>query len=96
MGVYKIEIDSDERGFTLTLWDDDTGEHTFNVHHVAEDLYDQAKRRIGPWLAERDAAYATRSAHVTPQEAQELLDYGVYDDDPAKRLWAERVAKGER
>lgn len=92
MSVYKVEIDSDERGFTLTLWDDDTGEHFFRLD-VAEDLYDQAKSRIGPWLAERDLARST--PHVTPQEAQELLDYGVYDDDPHKRIWAERVARGE-
>jgi hypothetical protein len=67
---------------------------------VAEALHRQVKLEIDPYVREKEearAAYATRHPDWMPREvrqaeAQELLDSGVYDDDPAKRAWAESEA----
>lgn len=78
--VESIRIESDERGFELhvVVGDDidvdDEGRAILNVQAVAEELYDAVKGAIGPWLAERDEAYASyraRAGGLTDDEREE-------------------------
>lgn len=70
---------------------------------VAEQLARATAREMGSWLAEKDeaeAAFRRRDPRYMPrevmmEEGRQLLDDGVYDGDPAKWEWAQRVASGE-
>ena len=55
----EIKIESDERGFELHVTTDEGDRYIFNIHSIAEELYDTVKRSIGPWLDEMYAAKAT-------------------------------------
>lgn len=56
--AHTVSIEEDEDGFTITLEgvDDLDGIVRVNIQDVAENLYDQARARILPWLRERDEA----------------------------------------
>ena len=61
-----VKIESDEAGFELhVLLDEDVCTHSqsgdwlvVNVQAVAEELFDAVKSSIGPWLQEKEAAFA--------------------------------------
>lgn len=73
-----INIGSGEEGFELYL-STDTGTYVVNIHALAETMLDEAKSEIGPWIAEREDARATR--HVTD-------DADAYPaDDPKHPDW---------
>lgn len=57
----KITIEHDEGGFELHIHSEDAYV-SFNIHAIAEALYDTVKREIGPWLYERDMAKASMPA----------------------------------
>jgi len=58
MNAEAIRVESDERGFELHIDTTDDGTVIVNVQGVAEELFDAVKSSIGPWLQERDAAFA--------------------------------------
>lgn len=66
MNAEGIRIESDERGFELHIDTTDDGTMIFNVHGVAEELYDAVKGAIGPWLAEMESAQAEYRAGIRP------------------------------
>ena len=85
MNVEDVKIECDERGFELHLIVDDgmmvlersivDGVLILNVQAVAEQLYDQAKMVIGPWLQERDdAAREYRTGIADDPTQQPVLD----------------------
>jgi hypothetical protein len=68
-----VKIESDEEGFELhmelssddlKLTDDDV--LMLNIQGIAEELYDAVKGSIGPWLYERNQAYAEYRAGIRP------------------------------
>ncbi len=100
--VEAVKIESDERGFELhiVVGDDidvdDQGRAILNVQGVAEELYDAVKGAIGPWLAERDAAYAEweRSDRARRPDDIDRDDEGYALDDPKHPTFHERYAAG--
>jgi hypothetical protein len=108
MKAWDITIEGDEQGWQMHVRteDCDSGPCDFSIFlppDVGEQLHRWVKLEIDPWVqekAEARAAHATRHPDWMPKkvkqaEAQEILDAGVYDDDPGKRIWAEGVARGE-
>ena len=108
MRVWDLVLDSDEGYWILTVrvedCDGDQCEFKFQLPaDMAEQLHKRVELEIDPWvqeMREAKAAYARGDERWKPNavraaEAQEILDTGAYDDDPAKRHWAERVARGE-
>lgn len=99
--VWDLMIESDEGYWILTLRTEDCEgdspcEFQFQLPpDMAEQLHKRAGLEIGPWLAEKEAARASLASRTTVRQVQDELDCGVYDDDPAKRVWAERVVSGE-
>lgn len=82
--------------------DDSKCEFQFSLPvDVVEQLHAAVVREYGPHVEEREMARAEylrghgKPFTVQQAEAQDLLDMGVYKDDPAKQIWAERVARGE-
>jgi hypothetical protein len=84
----------------------DGGECDFRFHmptDVALQLRRWVKLEIDSYAAEAEearAAYKRGDDRWKPQEvrqaeARDLIDSGVYDNDPAKRAWAEGVSNGE-
>jgi hypothetical protein len=100
--AWDITIESDEQGWMMQVRteDCDSGPCDFSIFlpiDVAEQLHRWVKIEIEPYVqekAEARTAYITGHPDWIPHEvrqaeAQDLLDSGVYDDDPAKRAWAE-------
>ena len=82
--AHTVSIEEDEDGFTITLEGVDEGDGIVrvNVQNVAEQLYDQVKARIGPWLRERDEAYAEFKARFSCS-FEDIDESGGYDlSDP--------------
>lgn len=72
--AHEVSIECDEDGFTITLEGVDEGDGIVrvNIQDVAEQLYDQVKARIGPWLREREDAEQTfNRAYAAEEEARE-------------------------
>ena len=69
MNTETIKIDCDERGFTITIDGDSVdpdyqaGRYTWRIADP-EAFYDHVKAAIGPWLYERDQAFAEFKAQV--------------------------------
>lgn len=77
----KITIECDDRGFELHIQSEDAYV-SFNIHAIAEALYDTVKAEIGPWLYERDMAKASMPFRCNPDES------GGYDiSDPKHPNW---------
>lgn len=78
----EVRIESDERGFELHVYDDEGDWHVFNVHGIAEQLYDAVKAGIGPWLQEKyDAEREYRTGIADDPMQQPVLDrIKGYDD----------------
>lgn len=66
-----IEIDGDEDGFHLVVTTDTGAKLRLRIADE-EQLYDAAKREIGPWLYERDQARATMTRQE--EDAYDLND----------------------
>lgn len=108
MKVWDLMIESDEGYWVLTVrtedCDDDRCEFRFQLPaEMAEQLHKRVELEIDPWvqeMLEAKAAYQRGDPRWKPRdqvtaEAQAILDSGAYADDPAKRMWAEQVARGE-
>ncbi len=88
MNADTITIESDERGFELHLIDEDGEHHSWNIHAIAEELYDTVKREIGPWVAEGQAARHEYDRRVSADfpEMQPVLD-AIRGVDEQDDLW---------
>ena len=99
--VWDLMIDSDEGYWILTVRCDDCDgdsecEFKFQLPpDVAEQLHKRVGLEIAPWIEEKEAARATFASRTTVEQVQSELEAGVYDDDPHKRVWAQRVVAGE-
>ena len=62
MNVEHVTVECDERGFELHLLvdedvrSDDNGRLILNVQMVAEQLWDEMVKHVGPWVLEKAAA----------------------------------------
>ena len=88
-----VKIESDEAGFELhVLLDEDVCTHSqsgdwlvMNVQAVAEELFDAVKSSIGPWLQEKEAAFAEFRAaggHPMCPDEDGRCVYGRDEDCP--------------
>jgi hypothetical protein len=90
-----IRIVGDERGFELhVLVDEDptiteSGWLIVNVHSVAEQLYNQARVEIGPWLREAEEARAS----MPPNFGEEDEDSGYDLSDPKHPTYHDRMSE---
>lgn len=73
MNADRITIESDEHGFELHVETDEGDRYVFNIHGIAEEVYDTVKREIGPYLYERDVARASAPARLTDEEREEEI-----------------------
>ncbi len=88
MNADKVTIESDERGFELHILDDDGDWHIFNIHAIAEQVYDEVKREIGPWLYEMDQARISRPATLTDAEREEEIRCAAHGlEGPNAKQW---------
>jgi hypothetical protein len=85
MNAERVTIESDEAGFELHVMDENGDWHIWNIHGIAEDVYDTVKREIGPWLYERDQARSDMIRRVPEYAAWEN---SFRCDDP-ERDWVE-------
>ncbi len=69
----EVKIESDERGFELHVYDDEGDWHVFNVHGIAEQLYDAVKGAIGPWLQEMHAAKREYDSGIADDPTQQAV-----------------------
>lgn len=95
--VEDVRIVGDENGFELHLLVDEdptitkSGWLIVNVHSVAEQLYDQARVEIGPWLREMEEARASIPLTAYgPERAED--DSGYSPDDPKHPTYHDRYA----
>lgn len=92
-------LESDETGFTLLIrgaWDCSDFDGTVSVRLPYADCV-QLHAELRPmreWLQEAADARATMPPSAA--ELQEMLDWGVYDDDPHKRIGIEREIERRR
>lgn len=98
------DVDGNDWILRVRTEDCDGEDCTFTFHlndDVAEQLHRWVKLEIEPAVREKEEAKAAyvrgdwKPLPVLQAEAQAILEEGVYDDDPAKRAWAESVANGE-
>ena len=68
-----VRVESDERGFELHIDTVEDGTLIVNIESCYEELYDAAKREIGPWLYERDQARATRPLGLSDADLEEEI-----------------------
>lgn len=85
-----IRIETDERTFVLEIDGPDGVTERFSLNQEAgERLYDAARREIGPWIHERDAAltlYRAAAEALTPD-----ADGGYDLDDPKHPTFVDRL-----
>jgi len=93
--VDKIDIFSDEDGFELLVTIDDGAEYKFSISD-AEQLYNEVKAEIGPWLHERDmgsATYQPRPGSLTDLERNVPNPNGGYESlDPKSEGYHDRMS----
>lgn len=77
-----VRIETDEGGFHLVVETDEGDVIDVKIHDVVEDFYWNARKTIGSWLSERDAARFSRLATYEDLEA--------YDRGDPKRISLER------
>jgi hypothetical protein len=76
-----IKVESDERGFELHITDDEGEEFHFNMHQVAEALWDDMRKTVGPWIAEMHAMKREYEASRVPGDDD--LDDGPWAGEGA-------------
>ncbi len=82
--VDSIKIESDEHGFELHIETDEGDRFVFNIHGVADDLLDACVKRIGPWVAEMNAAKRDYDRHKTTYDDE---DNGPWPGESALAFW---------
>jgi hypothetical protein len=88
-----IRIEADEQGFELHLFVDDwptmneEGCIRVNIHAVADDLYREVAKVIGPWMMEMHAAKREYDSGIADDPSQQaVLDRikGVDQEDESE------------
>lgn len=83
--VDMARIECEEYGFQLALDHEEGQRYTFRLDtDAAEELLNTARRYVGPWVEEREAARSSYSP--TRAEVEAELALGVYDNDLGKRI----------
>jgi hypothetical protein len=94
LAIDTIRVECDERGFELHITDDYGDEHRFNMQAVAEELWDEMVKKVGPWVLEKAAARRdyerTKDAEQDdgPWPGESPLDYfhRTGDDGPLRLM----------
>jgi hypothetical protein len=100
------DVDGNDWILRVRTEDCDGGDCDFAFHlptDVALQLHRWVKLEIDPYAREAEEARAAyrrddprwKPREVQQAEAQDLIDSGVYEDDPGKQAWAQGVANGE-
>jgi len=89
----RITIETDDRGFYMVIdLDEDVCTHgqknatvIVNIHAIADELYEEVKKEIGPWLYEMQQAKAEydtgRANDPTQQAVLDRIKRDPYEDD---------------